>query len=133
MASTFTHSRGGGLQHIDFTITGTTADAEVEVDLTNADDRGWHLPRTIRIVDFSIDIHAGTATSLTPILSSVSGSTKARDTIQPSAGAAVRPDLGEGVVTHLGTGTSLWLKCGPNASHASNDIRGRITFCAAKP
>lgn len=132
MAVTITRARAGDLFHVDFTITGTDCDTEQEIDLANASSPAWKVAGTIRIVDFSVDKHAGTLTTLSPVLSSVSGSTKARDTIQPAAGTAIRPDLGAGVITYLGGGTSLYLTPTPDTSHATNDVRGRITFCAAR-
>lgn len=134
MAIDITRTRAGDLFHIDFTITGTTCDTEQTIDLANASAPAWKVPGTIRILDFSVDKHAGTLTTMSPVLSSVSGSTKARDTIQPAAGTAIRPDLGVGgVLTWLGAAdTKLYLKLTPDTSHATNDVRGRITFCAAR-
>jgi len=129
MAKTLTYLRDGALFHVDYTITGTDCSSEQTLDISNNGGPTWDLRRTVMIHDFSADIHAGTATSLTPILASVSGSTKARDTIQPTAGASVRPNLGEGVITMLAAGqTSLYLTLAPDTSHSTNDVRGRITF-----
>lgn len=134
MAVTLTKVRSGDLFHVDYTITGTSCDTEQEIDLANASMPSWKVPPTIRILDWSCDKHAGTLTTMSPVLSSVSGSVKARDTIQPGAGTAIRPDLGVGgVLAYLGgTDTKLYIDLNPDTTHASNDVRGRITFCAGR-
>lgn len=114
------------LGYVDWTVTGTTCDTQQEVDLAakGAPER-FTRSGVVRVLDAGFTLNAGTATDITPRLTGVTGSAKAEDIVELDTGTKLRPMLVGGVLTRIPAG-KLFLLVQPQASHATNNVTGRV-------
>jgi hypothetical protein len=114
------------LGYVDWSVTGATCDTQQEVDLTEKGAPARFIRSgVVRVVDAGFTLNAGTATSITPRLTGVSGSAKAEDIVELDVGTKTRPTLVGGVLMRIPAG-KLFLLVQPQASHATNDVSGRV-------
>lgn len=114
------------LGYVDWSVTGTTCDTQQEVDLAAKGAPARFIrPDVVRVLDVAFTLNAGTATDITPRLTGITGSAKAEDIVELDTGTKLRPTLIGGVLMRIPAG-KLFLLVQPQASHATNDVSGRV-------